>query len=93
MINTINTKEQNLDQDLDRDMDQDHDQNKDQKNTNDTIEDHFQYLLDKAIEYGDCTYIKKALILYSKNIGQPYIELANKIYLELVEEKIEDMCI
>lgn len=71
----------------------DSDQEMDIETSNDSIEDQFQHLLDKAIEYGDCSYITTAINLYGKIIDQRYIELANKIYFQLVEEKIEDMSI
>lgn len=78
---------------LDSDQEMDENQDMDIETSNDTIEDYFQHLLDKAIEYGDCSYITTAINLYGKIIDQQYIDLANKIYFQLVEEKIEDMSI
>ena len=82
-----------LDSDQEMDENQDMDIETSNDTSNDTIEDHFQHLLDKAIEYGDCCYITTAINLYGKIIDKRYVELANKIYFQLVEEKIEDMSI
>ena len=78
---------------LDSDQEMDENQDMDIETSNDTNEDQFQHLLDKAIEYGDCSYITTAINQYSKIIDKQYIDLANKIYFQLVEEKIEDMSI
>lgn len=58
---------------------------------NDTPQDHFNYLLDLAIEYGDIRYIQHAIYLYKTIIDKSYIDNANALSLQIIEEQIEDM--
>ena len=59
--------------------------------SNDTPEDKFMYLIDLAIEYGNINYIKIAINNYKDIINYNYILNANKIMMELLEEKVEEM--
>tara|TARA_B100001741_G_C16438687_1_gene544567 strand:- start:320 stop:613 length:294 start_codon:yes stop_codon:yes gene_type:complete len=58
---------------------------------NDTPQDHFNYLLDLAIEYGDIKYIQQAIYLYKNVIHKSYIDNANALSVQIIEEQIEDM--
>ena len=59
--------------------------------SNDTIYDAFLFEIDRAIEYGDPNILKNAINIYKNNISETYIKMAEKIYITLVEEKIESM--
>lgn len=61
------------------------------ENPNDTIEDVFTYEIDKAIETGNINFIRNAIKDFGHLIDHSYVEWANSISLQIVEEKIEDM--
>jgi CTP:phosphocholine cytidylyltransferase-like protein len=61
------------------------------ENPNDTIQDIFIYEIDKAIETGNINFINNAIKDFGHLIDHSYVEWANSISLQIVEEKIEDM--
>ena len=61
------------------------------ENPNDTIQDIFIYEIDKAIETGNINFIRNAIKDFGHLIDHSYVEWANSISLQIVEEKIEDM--
>jgi len=61
------------------------------ENPNDTIQDIFIYEIDKAIETGNINFIRNAIKDFGHLIDHSYIEWANSISIQIVEEKIEDM--
>lgn len=61
------------------------------ENPNDTIEEMFHYEVEKAIDSGDINIIKNAINDYGHLINKSYIEWANSIAFEIVEEKMEDI--
>ena len=63
------------------------------QDSNDTIYDQFLYKVDEAIEKGNANLLKQIIISYSNKIGQQYIDMAKKMYEELVIESFEDMTI
>ena len=56
-----------------------------------TISDIFQFEIDKAIETGDINYIKQAITKYRNQVSQNTLLIANKIMIQLIEEKIEEI--
>jgi len=60
-------------------------------NSNDTIQDVFLYEIDKAIDSGNIMYIKNAIKDFGNLLDKSYIEWANSISLQIVEEKIDSM--
>ena len=56
-----------------------------------TISDIFQFEIDKSIETGDINYIKKAIKQYGNLVSQNDLLVANKIIMQLIEEKIEEI--
>ena len=60
-------------------------------NPNDTIQDVFLYEIDKAIDSGNIIYIKNAIKDFGNLLDKSYIEWANSIALQIVEEKIDSM--
>lgn len=58
---------------------------------NDTPQDHFMYLLDLAIEYGDINYIKHAIKEYTNILDNTYIIGANNIMMQIIQEQVEEM--
>ena len=65
--------------------------NEEQENPNDTIEEMFHYEVEKAIDSGDINIIKNAIKDYGHLIDKSYIEWANSIVFQIVEEKMEDI--
>lgn len=63
------------------------------QDSNDTIYDEFLYKVDEAIEQGNANLLRQIIILYSNKISQQYIDMAKKMYEELVIESFEDMTI
>ena len=61
------------------------------ENPNDSIEEMFHYEVEKAIDSGDINIIKNAINDYGHLINKSYIEWANSIAFEIVEEKMEDI--
>ena len=60
---------------------------------NDTYQEQFLYEIDRAIEYGDPNIISNAVRSYKCLISEKYIIMANNIYYELINEKMESMSI
>ena len=60
-------------------------------NPNDSIQDVFLYEIDKAIDSGNIIYIKNAIKDFGNLLDKSYIEWANSIALQIVEEKIDSM--
>ena len=60
---------------------------------NDTYEEMFLYEIDLSIEYGDCNILLTAIKQYKNLISEQYIEMAYKIYHDLVTEKLEEIII
>jgi len=58
---------------------------------NDIPEDDFIYQMDLSIETGNISYIKNAVKKYKDVLSVFYIDWANKIMMELVEESVNDM--
>ena len=56
-----------------------------------TYQDLFIFEIEKAIETGDIKIIKEAINDYNSLIDKSYIEWANSIILQIVEESIADM--
>ena len=59
--------------------------------TNDTLEDEFMYIIERIIETGDCNQLRNTINLYKNKIHKNYIEIAENIYYQLVQEKFEDI--
>lgn len=59
--------------------------------TNTTYEDLFTIEIDRGIEYGDCIIIMAAIRQYKNVISDSYIKTAERIYEELVCEKLEEI--
>ena len=57
------------------------------ENPNDTIQDIFIYEIDKAIETGNINFIRNAIKDFGHLIDHSYIEWANSISIQIVEEK------
>jgi len=57
--------------------------------SNDEYIDSFLYEVDKTIASGNIIYIKNAIINYSKFIDIIYINWANLLILEIIQEKLE----
>jgi len=60
-------------------------------NTNTTYEDLFMFEIDRGIEYGDCNIIAVAIRQYKNVISDAYIKTAQRIYEELICEKMEEI--
>ena len=60
---------------------------------NDTIHDEFLYKVDLAIENGDPKGLCEIIQFYNDKIGEQYIQMAKRMYEELVIEHFEDMVI
>ena len=58
---------------------------------NDTYQDRFLYEIDNAIQYGDINYIRVAIQEYKNLIDISYINWANNIAIQLLEEQMEDV--
>jgi len=58
---------------------------------NDTPQDQFMHLINLAIEYGNIDYIKQGINEYKNIIDHSYIENANNIMMQILEEQIEEM--
>lgn len=56
-----------------------------------TISDIFQFEIDRSIETGDIKYIKQAIAQYGNLVSQNDLIVANKIIMQLIEEKIEEI--
>ena len=61
--------------------------------TNDTIFDHFLYIIDTAIEQGNPNILQNAIKQYECKIAITYINMAKSMYEQLILEKIDDMSI
>lgn len=61
--------------------------------TNDTIFDHFLYIIDTAIEQGNPNILQNAIKQYEGKIAITYINMAKSMYEQLIVEKIDDMSI
>tara|TARA_B100001093_G_C26826725_1_gene1014377 strand:+ start:1713 stop:1910 length:198 start_codon:yes stop_codon:yes gene_type:complete len=59
--------------------------------SNDTIYDKFLYIIDIAIEKGDVNILKQAISDYKSKISYTYIKMAEKMYQEMIIEKIDDL--
>ena len=60
-------------------------------NPNDTIPDMFHFEVETAIDTGNINVIRKAISDYGHLLDKSYIEWANSIALQIVEEKIDSM--
>ena len=58
---------------------------------NDTYQDRFLYEIDNAIQYGDINYIYRSIKVYKNLIDISYINWANNIVMQLLEEQMEDL--
>jgi len=56
---------------------------------NDTYIDLFLLEVEKTIESGNIVYIKNAITTYTNIIDKSYIEWANSLILEIIQEKLE----
>lgn len=56
---------------------------------NDTYIDLFLLEVEKTIESGNIIYIKNAITNYTNIINKSYIEWANSLILEIIQEKLE----
>lgn len=56
---------------------------------NDTYIDLFLLEAGKTIESGNIVYIKNAITTYTNIIDKSYIEWANSLILEIIQEKLE----
>lgn len=65
--------------------------NSNMDDSNDTIQEKFMYEIEKAIEYGNCNIIRDAIKKYGSLLNKSYIEHAERIYQELIEEKFEEL--
>ena len=81
---------QDEDDDEDKHEDEDEDEYEDE-NPNDTLEEAFNHEVEKAIENGNINFIKNAIKYYGHLIDKSYIEWANSIAIQIVEEKMEDI--
>lgn len=61
--------------------------------SNISIQELFNFEIDKSIETGDIIFIQNAIKKYKNILNQSYIDFANKIIIQLTEEKIENMTI
>lgn len=59
-------------------------------NENDIIEEQFLYEIDKSIETGDLYYINNAIDIYKNIIDISFINFANNIKLQIIQETIEN---
>jgi len=59
-------------------------------NGNTTVYDNFLYMIDLAIESGNASILQEAIKTY-KDIPKVYINMAQRIYMELITEQIEDI--
>ena len=55
--------------------------------------DIFLHEVDKSIDSGNVLYIKNAIKIYGNFIDKHYIDWANSIVLQIIEEKIENIVI
>tara|TARA_Y100000591_G_C21315767_1_gene443160 strand:+ start:156 stop:470 length:315 start_codon:yes stop_codon:yes gene_type:complete len=62
-----------------------------EENPNDTMEEIFHYEIEKAIDTGNINIIKNAIIVYGHLINKSYIDWANSIAFQIIEEKMEDI--
>ena len=62
-------------------------------NDNDIAEDDFIYQIDLSIETGNINYIKTAVKKYKGLLSVYYIDWANKIMMDLIQESVDDMVI
>ena len=62
-----------------------------EENPNDTIQELFHYEVEKAIDTGNINIIKNAIKDYGHLLDHSYINWANSISLQIVEEQIEEM--
>ena len=60
---------------------------------NDTPQDHFMYLIDLAIEYGDINYINDAINQYSNIVNSSYIDTAKNIMMQIIEEQLQEISV
>ena len=58
--------------------------------SNITIQEVFLFEIDKSIESGDVKFIENALVYYKNQISKDLVDMANRIILELITEKVED---
>lgn len=58
--------------------------------SNITIQEVFLFEIDKSIESGDVKFIENALVYYKNQISKDLVDMAHRIILELITEKVED---
>tara|TARA_B100001057_G_scaffold346201_1_gene347411 strand:- start:170 stop:403 length:234 start_codon:yes stop_codon:yes gene_type:complete len=58
---------------------------------NDNIYTVFFFEIDRGIDCGDPNILKNAINTYKNNIDESYIKMAEKMYICLIEEKLENM--
>ena len=63
----------------------------DTDDSNDTYEDQFMFEIERSIELGDCNIIAAAIRQYKNVISDAYIKTAQRMYEELVCEKMEEI--
>ena len=61
------------------------------ENPNDSIEELFNYEIERGIDYGNINIIKKAISNYSHLLNNEYIVWANNIITQIVTEQIDEM--
>tara|TARA_B100000900_G_scaffold400030_1_gene403228 strand:- start:905 stop:1102 length:198 start_codon:yes stop_codon:yes gene_type:complete len=55
--------------------------------------DDFLYQIDLSIQTGNINYIKNAIKQYKGLLSEYYIDWANRIIIELIEDSMNDMVI
>tara|TARA_B110000305_G_C19407410_1_gene623543 strand:- start:543 stop:818 length:276 start_codon:yes stop_codon:yes gene_type:complete len=63
----------------------------DNDNDNDNAEDYFIYQIDLSIETGNINYIKNAVKKYKGLLSVYYIDWANRVMMDLIQESVDDM--
>jgi hypothetical protein len=76
---------------MDCDNDYNNDYNIDNDNDNDTICEAFLFEIDRAVDSGDPNIIVVAIKNYQNHIDPCYIKMAQTMYFNLIEEKMDSM--
>lgn len=61
------------------------------EDSNESNEELFHSYIDKSIETGDVKFIQYAIQEFKNKINISYINFANTILMQLIEEQIQDM--
>lgn len=67
--------------------------NNDDPHHYENIVEDFLYSIDQSIEHGDIIHIKNSLQKYKNILPPMYIKMAEKVMLDLTEEKLEEMAL